>query len=113
DDAEKQLQTKTENWLQEKHLEYKSVKTFSTPRRLAIQIHDIASRQTTITEEVRGPQEKIAKDEEGDWTKAAIGFTKGQGKTTDDIYLQEVKGTTYIFVEKRLEGKDTEEILPE
>lgn len=112
DHAEKQLKDKTEKWLQNNRLEYKKVKTFSTPRRLAVQIHDLAKEQTTITEEVRGPQEKIAKDENGNWTKAAIGFTKGQGKQPEDIYVKEIKGTTYIFVEKTTEGKKAEEILP-
>src|SRR5699024_3282605 len=82
-------------------------------RRLAIQILDIDERQTTIAEEVRGPQVKIAKDDEGNWTKAAIGFTKGQGKNLEDIYIKEVKGISYIFVEKRMEAKRTEEIMPE
>src|SRR5690606_36297820 len=112
DHAEKQHKDKTKKWLQNNRLEYKKVKTFSTPRRLAVQIHDLAKEQTTITEEVRGPQEKIAKDENGNWTKAAIGFTKGQGKQPEDIYVKEIKGTTYIFVEKTTEGKKAEEILP-
>ncbi|MEI3611685.1 glycine--tRNA ligase subunit beta [Pseudogracilibacillus sp. SO30301A] len=112
DYAEEQLKDKTEKWLQDNHLEYKKIKTFSTPRRLAIQIHALASEQTTITEEVRGPQEKIAKDENGNWTKAAIGFTKGQGKQLEDIYVKELNGISYIFVENTTEGKRAEEILP-
>src|SRR5699024_172583 len=79
DDAEKQLNEKTARWLKEEQISYKSITTFSTPRRLAIRIEDIAPYQATITKEVRGPQEKIAKDATGNWTKAAIGFTKGQG----------------------------------
>lgn len=113
DQAEKQLFDLTKKWLDENHIEYEAMKTYSTPRRLAIQINSIADYQTTITEEVRGPQEKIAKDENGEWSKAAIGFTKGQGKNPEDIYMREVKNTRYIFVEKRIEGKKTEEILPD
>src|SRR5690625_6396459 len=56
--------------------------------------------------------EKIAKDAEDNWTKAAIGFTKGQGKTTDDIYMKEIKGTNYIFVKKHIEGKPTIDLMP-
>lgn len=113
DDAERQLKDKTTAWLDELHITYQTVQSFSTPRRLAILIKDIATYQTTITEEVRGPQLKIAKDESGDWTKAAIGFSKGQGKTPDDLYVKEVKGTKYIFVEKKMEGQETVTILPE
>src|SRR5690625_3200563 len=56
---------------------------------------------------------KIAKEDSGDWSKAAIGFTKGQGMSPEDIYTREVKGVEYIFVEKTIEGKQTKEILPE
>ncbi len=45
---------------------------------------------------------KIALDAEGNWSKAAIGFSKGQGMTTDDITFKEVKGTEYVFVQKHI-----------
>lgn len=112
DQAEKQLFNKTTTWLEDMHIEYGQVITFSTPRRLAVLVKEIAAEQTTITEVVRGPQTKIAKDEAGNWTKAAIGFAKGQGKTPDDLYVEEVKNLEYIFVEKITEGKHTEEVLP-
>lgn len=112
DDAEKQLYEKTTNWLTDLRINYQSVRSFSTPRRLAVLIEGVAEQQETVQEEVRGPSEKIAKDAEGNWSKAAIGFTKGQGKTTDDIYTKDIKGTTYIFVEKHIEGKPTKELLP-
>lgn len=112
DDAEQQLLDKTTKWLHDLHIEFKSIESFSTPRRLAIIIKDIAAQQTTIKEEVRGPQTKIAKDESGNWSKAAIGFSKGQGKNPEDIYIKEVKGIDYIFVEKVTEGKPTSDVLP-
>ncbi|MGY0692892.1 glycine--tRNA ligase subunit beta [Virgibacillus sp. FSP13] len=112
DDAEKQLKDKTENWLEELRIAYESISSYSTPRRLAVLIQGMAEEQTTIEEEAKGPATKIAQDEEGNWTKAAVGFTKGQGKTTEDIYTKEVKGTSYIFVEKHIEGKQTAELLP-
>ncbi|MYL61666.1 glycine--tRNA ligase subunit beta, partial [Virgibacillus halodenitrificans] len=74
---------------------------------------DIAEKQATVEEEAKGPAIKIAKDDSGNWTKAAIGFTKGQGKTLEDIYTKEIKGTTYIFVQKRIEGKSTFDLLPD
>ncbi|HLR40127.1 MAG TPA: glycine--tRNA ligase subunit beta [Virgibacillus sp.] len=112
DDAEAQLLSKTEKWLEELRVSHESITSFSTPRRLAVLIKGLAEEQTTIEEEAKGPAEKIAKDAEGNWTKAAIGFTKGQGKTTDDIYMKEIKGTNYIFVKKHIEGKPTIDLLP-
>ncbi len=113
DNAEKELYKKTQNWLNDSRIGYQDITSFSTPRRLAIIIENVDENQTTITEEVRGPAMKIAKDESGDWSKAAIGFTKGQGMSPKDIFTREVKGIEYIFVEKTIEGKSTKDILPE
>lgn len=112
DDAEKQLADNTAKWLKDLRISYEAITSFSTPRRLAVLIQGMAEEQTTIEEEVKGPAVKIAKDSEGNWTKAAIGFTKGQGKTVEDIYTKEIKGTTYIFVKKHIEGQQTAMLLP-
>lgn len=113
DDAERQLRHHTEKWLNDHRISYDRVQSFSTPRRLSVLIHAIASEQTTTVEEVRGPQVKIAKDEAGNWTKAASGFSKGQGKSTDDLYVKTVNNNEYVFVEKVNEGKETKLLLPE
>src|SRR5699024_6756042 len=39
------------------------------------------------------------------------GFTKGQGKTVEDITIEDIKGVSYTFVEKRIEGKQTFDVL--
>ncbi|MEN2765958.1 glycine--tRNA ligase subunit beta [Ornithinibacillus xuwenensis] len=113
DNAEKQLAERTSKWLEESRISFQSIETLSSPRRLAVFIHNIKEEQATIEEEVKGPAIKIAKDSDGNWSKAAIGFTKGQGKTVDDIYTKELKGITYIFVNKVIEGQPTEKILPD
>ncbi|MEC5422227.1 glycine--tRNA ligase subunit beta [Virgibacillus sp. C22-A2] len=113
DDAEKQLNVKTEAWLRELRISYNSITTFSTPRRLTVLIEGMAEEQTTIEEEAKGPAEKIAKDTDGNWSKAAVGFTKGQGKTVEDIYTKDLKGITYIFVRKYIDGKPTFDLLPQ
>lgn len=112
DDAEKQLKEKTAAWLEQLRISFDSITSYSTPRRFAIIIHDVREMQTTIEEEARGPAINIAKDQDGEWTKAAIGFAKGQGKTVEDLVEKEVKGKTYIFVTKVIEGKPTKDILP-
>lgn len=112
DDAEIFLADRTKQWLEELRIDFDAIHSFSTPRRLAVVIENIADVQTSITEEIKGPAEKIAKDADGNWTKAAIGFTKGQGKSTEDIYLKEEKGTNYIFIQKHIEGQETKSLLP-
>lgn len=112
DHAEKQLADKTKTWLRDLRISYDSITSYSTPRRLAVLINGMAEKQTTIEEEAKGPAIKIAKNADGEWTKAAIGFTKGQGKTVEDIYTKKIKDTSYIFVKKHITGKPTIELLP-
>ncbi|RFU61323.1 glycine--tRNA ligase subunit beta [Bacillus sp. V59.32b] len=108
-----QLAEKMEKWLNEKSIEYGNIKMFSTPRRLGVLITDVADSQKDIHEEAKGPAKKIAQDESGNWTKAAIGFTKGQGVTPEDIYFKEVGGIEYVHVNKFIEGRPTISLLPE
>lgn len=113
DNALQQLLHKTKEWLAEHRIMYKSIDSFSTPRRLAIMIHDVPEQQSTLKEEIRGPSKKIAQNEDGTWSKAAIGFSKGQGQHLDDLYIKEVNGTEYIFIRKVTKGKKTIDVLPE
>ncbi|WP_138415742.1 glycine--tRNA ligase subunit beta [Aquibacillus sediminis] len=111
-DAQKQLEQKTRDWLTELRIPFEKIKTYVTPRRLAVVITEVAEKQHDIEEEAKGPAKKIALDEEGNWSKAAIGFTKGQGKNVEDIYFKELKGIEYAYVNKFIEGKQTKELLP-
>ena len=85
--AENQLVEKTKAFLQEAKLTFGNVQGFSTPRRFAVLVEDLAERQPDENLTVRGPAQRIAQDEEGNWTKAAIGFSKGQGGTVEDLLL--------------------------
>lgn len=111
--SESQLKEKIETFLNEKKLSFKSIQAFSTPRRLAVQIEGLAAKQLNESQTIKGPARKIAQDEQGNWTKAAIGFTKGQGASMEDIVFKEVKGEEYLFVEKHIEGENTFEVLKE
>src|SRR5699024_5509964 len=108
-----QLKEKTVQWLEDNRLFFQRIEAFSTPRRLALIIYDIAGEQETKREEKRGPKAAIAKTDTGEWTKAAIGFSKSKGKTPDDMYIKPLNGEDYLFIETVEEGKATETILPE
>lgn len=113
DQALEQLKEKTAQWLEDNRLFFQRIEAFSTPRRLALIIYDIAGEQETKREEKRGPKAAIAKTDTGEWTKAAIGFSKSKGKTPDDMYIKPLNGEDYLFIETVEEGKATETILPE
>ncbi len=108
-----QLQAKLTNWLEEKKLSFGDVKMYSTPRRLAILVKDVAEKQPDLEEEAKGPAKKIAMTESGEWSKAAIGFTRGQGATVEDIYFKEINGVEYAHVQKFIKGQDSTLLLTE
>lgn len=112
-DSMNQLADKVQAWFGSKKINYHTLQAFSTPRRLAVLVSNVAETQDDVTEEAKGPTKKIALNEAGEWTKAAIGFTRGQGLTVDDIYFKEINGVEYAHVKKFIQGKPTVELLPE
>lgn len=108
-----QLKKRTEQFLTDNRLQHGEVKVYSTPRRLTVQVFEVAEKQADQSESVKGPSKKIAVAEDGTWSKAAQGFVRGQGMTVEDIVFKDVKGTDYVFVEKFTEGLPAKEILKE
>ena len=109
--SEKQLGDRMAVFLKEKRLAFEGIQTFSTPRRLAVRVLGLADAQTDLTEDFKGPSKKIALDADGNFTKAAQGFVRGKGLTTDDIEFREVKGEEYVYVTKHEAGKAAKEVL--
>ncbi|MBD7894634.1 glycine--tRNA ligase subunit beta [Limosilactobacillus sp. Sa3CUN2] len=107
----KQLHERVAKYLKEQRISFDEIQEFATPRRMALLIHGLSDKQPDIDESVKGPAKKIAQDADGNWTKAAIGFTRGQGASVDDIEFKEVKGVEYVFVEKHIAGKPVAEVL--
>ncbi|WP_367370974.1 glycine--tRNA ligase subunit beta [Pediococcus parvulus] len=107
-----QLQKRVTDFFDDERIIFETIKTFSTPRRLAVLVNGLADRQADEEEEVKGPAKKIAMDKDGNWSKAAMGFTRGQGVTTDDITFKELKGTEYVYVTKKTIGQDVADVLP-
>lgn len=110
--AMNQLHDRMVSFLNDYHLAYDSIDMFSTPRRLAFRVNGLVEGQENRQEEAKGPSLKVAKDQDGNWTKAAIGFTRGQGLTVEDIYIKEFNGEEYIYVTKEIKGQKTINILP-
>lgn len=107
-----QLTQRIQAFLDEQHLTYANTHAYATPRRLAVLVEDIADKQADVNESVKGPAKKIALDADGNWTKAAQGFARGQGMSPDDIVWKEIKGVEYAYLEKKITGKAAVDILP-
>lgn len=109
--ASLQLKQRVSDYLTVQKLEFQDIQAYSTPRRLAVLVHELADQQPDENIAVKGPAKKIALDKEGHWSKAAQGFVRGQKMTTDDIYFQDVKGTEYVYVQKHIAGQSAVQVL--
>jgi glycyl-tRNA synthetase beta chain len=112
-DSMNQLASKVENWLKSNNIGFEAIKLYSTPRRLALLVLNVDERQEDSEEEAKGPAKKIALNEDGEWSKAAVGFTRGQGLTVEDIYFKEINGVEYAHVKKFTKGQETFDLLVE
>lgn len=102
-----QLAERMEKFLAENRVDFESITKFSTPRRLAVLVNGLAEESEDITEKVKGPSMKIAKDDQGNWSKAVLGFSRGQGVNPDDL----IEENGYLYADKHTPGVATSEIL--
>lgn len=111
--AMEQLKERMEKWLEESVIPYDSIESYATPRRLAVLVKGVAEKQEDVHEEVKGPSRKIALDENGAWSKAALGFARSQGVDPEQFTFKELGGTEYIYVSKSRAGVETKTIVAE
>ena len=108
--SSEQLATRVEDFFKQENLAFESVEAFATPRRLAVRVNGLEEDQEDRVEIFKGPSLAIAQ-KDGAWTKAAEGFVRGKGLTTDDIYVETIKDVEYIHVKQLLQGKSTKEVV--
>lgn len=94
--------------LAEARIPFSTVKVYGTPRRMAFLAEGVAEKQEDSNAESKGPSLKIAFDKDGNATRAAQGFARGQGVDVKDL----VQKDGYVYAVKHLAGKKTEELLP-
>ncbi len=96
--------------LAEHFLTSEKIEVYGTPRRLAILISGLPEKQADREEEIKGPSANQAY-KEGKPTPALEGFAKKQGISLEDIEVRDTPKGEFIFVQKKIQGKTTSEIL--
>lgn len=112
-DALEQLENNAKILLEEERVKYETIKTYATPRRLTLIIEGLNDKQETLKEKVKGPNKRIAYDNEGNPTKALQGFMKGQKIDLSQIIIEEYNGEEYVYGNVTKIGKETELVLAE
>ena len=97
--------------LLEERVNFDNIDKYATPRRLTFVIKNLADKASDLEEEVKGPAKKIAVDEEGNFTKPALGFMKSKGLDPENVYFKQVGNAEYLFGTIKQSGKETAEIL--
>ncbi len=108
-----QLKEKMTAFLEDNRISFDAIEMYATPRRLAVIASGVSDKQADLAEIVKGPAKKIALQADGSWSKAALGFVRGQGLTPEDIFFDELNGVEYVFVKKETSGQASSEVLKE
>lgn len=112
-DAVGQLEKKVPTILDDARIPHGVVEIYNSPRRLIVLVSDVAVATEAQIEVFKGPSVKIAFDEAGQPTKAAIGFARGKGLGVEDLYREEQGGTEYVFVKREVPSIEVATLLPE
>jgi len=97
-----------ENGLKQAGLTYTHARHFAAPRRLAVSIQGLETRQPDRTLNVDGPPVKAAFDANGNPTQAALGFAKKNGVDISEIDRSGEK----LRYSKSIAGADAVTLLP-
>ncbi|RQW61262.1 glycine--tRNA ligase subunit beta [Vibrio viridaestus] len=105
--------TNFESELKAAELSHEGVKWYATPRRLALKVAQLAECQQDKVVEKRGPAISVAFDEQGNPTKAAQGWARGNGITVEQAErLVTDKGEWLLFKEE-VKGQPVQDIVVE
>lgn len=97
--------------LEKERLPFEAVDVSGTPRRLVVLVHALAPRQEDKVGLEKGPPVDRAFDEDGEPTKAAIGFANSKGVEVSDLRKEELDGGHYVVAEVRVEGLAADAVL--
>jgi glycyl-tRNA synthetase beta chain len=102
-----------EKELSETELRPGNVGAFGTLRRLVVHVPKLVDEQVDRTEQVTGPPLKIARDDQGAWTRAALGFAAKSSVAPSELAVVSTPKGDYVGFEKKTKGRKTAELLPE
>ncbi len=108
-----ELEQRASAALAEARLAVASVRALGTPRRLVLALSGVADRQPDLELRVVGPPARVGFGDDGQPTKAAVGFAKRNGVDVADLERAEVDGKKgeYVVCTRRELGQPAEAVL--
>ena len=92
-------------------LSFESIEWFAAPRRLAIKVTELEFQQADKIVEKRGPAIAAAFDDEGQPTKAAMGWARGCGIDVADADRLKTEKGEWLLHKANVPGKSLDELL--
>ncbi|WP_318507705.1 glycine--tRNA ligase subunit beta [Photobacterium leiognathi] len=94
-------------------LPHDCIKWYAAPRRLALKVTGLAENQPDKVVEKRGPAIASAFDADGNPTKAAQGWARGNGITVDQAERMVTDKGEWLLFKQEVKGQPAQTLLPE
>ncbi|PSV24520.1 MULTISPECIES: glycine--tRNA ligase subunit beta [unclassified Photobacterium] len=94
-------------------LPHDGIKWYAAPRRLALKVTGLAENQPDKVVEKRGPAVSAAFDADGNPTKAAQGWARGNGITVDQAERMVTDKGEWLLFKQEVKGQPAQALLPE
>jgi len=104
-----QIQTQ----LNSAELAYKEIKWYATPRRMAVVVTELVEKQSDKTVEKRGPAVNVAFDEQGNASKAAMGWARSNGIDVEQAQRLKTDKGEWLLHRATQAGKSITELIPD
>ncbi len=99
--------------LKDASLQAAEVISYAAPRRLAILLKSVPTRQEDQSIERKGPAKKVAFDADGNPSKALQGFARSCGVSPEELDEIETPKGVWLVFRQNVAGRETAELLPE
>lgn len=96
----------------ENRIPHGEIQTMGTPRRLFLYVRETAERQEDQVIEKLGPARSACFDADGNPTRAAAGFARGQGIEVSELETLVTPKGEYVCARKKITGNATATMLP-
>ncbi|MCB2146488.1 MAG: glycine--tRNA ligase subunit beta [Deltaproteobacteria bacterium] len=97
--------------LDDANIGHGQARIFGTPRRLTVIVEQVAPKPETVTEDLLGPPEKIAFDDQGNPSMAAVKFAEKIGVAVNRLKVVTTDKGRYLSARKTNRGQPTVKLL--
>ena len=112
-EALERLETLLAAALRSANLTFQGIKTFGTPRRLAVIVTGLPEKQEAVQKKVKGPPVKSSLDASGKPLPPALGFAAKQGLQVENLVQEEIGGITYLMANVTTPAYSSSNVLAE